>query len=428
MSTYVIPSIRPTSACCRPSAGCSGCGGSSGSSASSASACSLLYTLISIAIPILIQRAIDNAIVPHTQDRSRSGRISRPSAGSPLLRFVINFNRRYATARIGIRIEARMRELLYQAYLRYPRAFYDRHATGQVLSRATNDLYPIRYFIGWGLVQGIAERDDDRRRRDRPRARRPTTDALRGRFAAADRVRRQPLRTSRLTDLAPGAGAEGRRDGSRGRGRRRNRDGAGLRPRERRARALRRAGPRASAPPRSTRPASRRRTYRASTTCRPSRSPQSSSSAAARSSTAQHHHRPVRPLRDAPPPARLAARGASGGSSTWRSGRSPRPAAASAGSTASSRCPSRLAPRICRDQPLGLRFEQRELRLRRRGGRAARSRLRRRAGRDRGRLRIDGRRQDVAAEPSPALLRPDRRERARRRRRHARPADRRAAC
>jgi len=53
-----------------------------------------------------------------------------------------------------VRIEARMRELLYQAYLSFPRAFYDRHATGQVVSRATNDLYPIRYFIGWGLVQG----------------------------------------------------------------------------------------------------------------------------------------------------------------------------------------------------------------------------------------------------------------------------------
>jgi ABC-type multidrug transport system fused ATPase/permease subunit len=47
-----------------------------------------------------------------------------------------------------------MRELLYQAYLRFPRAFYDQHATGQVVSRATNDLYPIRYFIGWGMVQG----------------------------------------------------------------------------------------------------------------------------------------------------------------------------------------------------------------------------------------------------------------------------------
>ncbi len=111
-----------------------------------------VYALISIAIPLLMQRAIDDAIVHHT----------RPLwpyilgiVGLGTLRFGINFSRRYATARIGIRIEARMRELLYGAYLRYPRAFFDRHATGQVLSRATNDLYPIRYFIGWGLVQGM---------------------------------------------------------------------------------------------------------------------------------------------------------------------------------------------------------------------------------------------------------------------------------
>ena len=111
-----------------------------------------VYALISIAIPLLMQRAIDDAIVHHT----------RPLwpyvlaiVGLGTLRFGINFSRRYATARIGIRIEARMREMLYGAYLRYPRAFFDRHATGQVLSRATNDLYPIRYFIGWGLVQGM---------------------------------------------------------------------------------------------------------------------------------------------------------------------------------------------------------------------------------------------------------------------------------
>jgi ABC-type multidrug transport system fused ATPase/permease subunit len=114
--------------------------------------CSFLYTLISIAIPVLIQRAIDDSIVSHDHPIwPYLGAIGTLAAA----RFVINFNRRYATARIGIRIEARMRELLYEAYLRYPRAFYDRHATGQVLSRATNDLYPIRYFIGWGLVQGM---------------------------------------------------------------------------------------------------------------------------------------------------------------------------------------------------------------------------------------------------------------------------------
>src|SRR4051812_952009 len=112
----------------------------------------LVYTLISIAIPLLTQRAVDDSIVGH----------SHPLwpyivaiVGLAAIRFGVNFTRRFATARIGIRIEARMRELLYTAYLRYPRAFYDRHATGQVLSRATNDLYPIRYFIGWGLVQGM---------------------------------------------------------------------------------------------------------------------------------------------------------------------------------------------------------------------------------------------------------------------------------
>jgi ABC-type multidrug transport system fused ATPase/permease subunit len=108
------------------------------------------YTAISIAIPLLIQHAIDHAIVAQEQDLWP---YILAIVGLAAVRFVINFSRRYATARIGIRVEAHMRELLYTAYLRYPRAFYDRHATGQVLSRATNDLYPIRYFIGWGLVQ-----------------------------------------------------------------------------------------------------------------------------------------------------------------------------------------------------------------------------------------------------------------------------------
>jgi ABC-type multidrug transport system fused ATPase/permease subunit len=111
-----------------------------------------LYTLISIAVPLLTQRGIDDAIVGH---RHPLWPYIAAIVGLGTIRAGINFLRRYATARIGVRTEARMRELLYTAYLRYPRAFYDRHATGQVLSRATNDLYPIRYFIGWGLVQGV---------------------------------------------------------------------------------------------------------------------------------------------------------------------------------------------------------------------------------------------------------------------------------
>jgi ABC-type multidrug transport system fused ATPase/permease subunit len=116
-------------------------------------ACALAYTVLSLAIPIVLQHAIDDAIVPKHGDPLLPYVAAAMALG--LLRFGVNFTRRFATARIGVHIEARMRELLYSAYLHFPRAFFDRHPTGQVVSRATNDLFPIRYFIGWGMVQGI---------------------------------------------------------------------------------------------------------------------------------------------------------------------------------------------------------------------------------------------------------------------------------
>ena len=116
-------------------------------------ACALVFTLLSLTIPILVQRTIDDAI--DGGDRSLLVPYLAAIVVVASLRFVVNFTRRYATARIGITVEARLRSMLYDAYLRYPRAFYDRHATGEVISRATNDIYPVRYFIGWGVVQAI---------------------------------------------------------------------------------------------------------------------------------------------------------------------------------------------------------------------------------------------------------------------------------
>ena len=116
--------------------------------------CALATTALSLTIPILIRHAIDSSIAPVNGHRARLWPYLAAIVVLAAIRFGTNFTRRYATARVGIRVEARMRELLYQAYLRFPRAFYDQHATGQVVSRATNDLYPIRYFIGWGMVQG----------------------------------------------------------------------------------------------------------------------------------------------------------------------------------------------------------------------------------------------------------------------------------
>ncbi len=115
--------------------------------------CALGFTALSMTIPILIQRVIDESIVGPDDEKLL------PYLGLmvvlAVLRCGVNFTRRFATARIGIAVEARLRGMLYHAYLTYPRAFFDRHATGEVISRATNDIYPVRYFIGWGVVQGI---------------------------------------------------------------------------------------------------------------------------------------------------------------------------------------------------------------------------------------------------------------------------------
>ena len=115
--------------------------------------CALGVTGCTLAIPVLVQRTIDDAI--DGPDRSLLVPYLAAIVVIAALRFGVNFTRRYATARVGIAVEADLRSLLYDAYLRYPRAFYDRHATGEVISRATNDIYPVRYFVGWGVVQAI---------------------------------------------------------------------------------------------------------------------------------------------------------------------------------------------------------------------------------------------------------------------------------
>jgi ABC-type multidrug transport system fused ATPase/permease subunit len=112
------------------------------------------FTVVSLAIPVLVQRTIDDAIDADAGNLVLVGYLSLIAVAAGL-RFVLNYKRRYATARIGIAVEARLRQMMYEAYLRYPRAFYDRHATGEVISRATNDIYPVRYFIGWGVVQAL---------------------------------------------------------------------------------------------------------------------------------------------------------------------------------------------------------------------------------------------------------------------------------
>ena len=80
--------------------------------------CALAFTCLTLLIPILVQRTIDNAI--DGGDRSLLVPYLAAIVAVATLRFGINFTRRYATARIGVTVEARLRSKLYDAYLRFP--------------------------------------------------------------------------------------------------------------------------------------------------------------------------------------------------------------------------------------------------------------------------------------------------------------------
>ena len=150
--------------------------------------------------------AIDDAIAARIDDRLLP-LPRRDRRCSATLRFVVELHAPLRDRARRHRVEARLRELLYDAYLRYPRAFYDRHATGQVISRATNDLYPVRYFIGWGIVQGIQSAMMIIGVGDRARARQPAARARSPRSRCRRRRAGVVLRAPRHPDLAPRAGA-----------------------------------------------------------------------------------------------------------------------------------------------------------------------------------------------------------------------------
>ena len=74
-------------------------------------ACALVYSALSLGIPIVVQHAIDHSIKPTNGHRESLWPYLGVIVLLAAIRFPINFTRRYATSRTGIRVEWRMREL-----------------------------------------------------------------------------------------------------------------------------------------------------------------------------------------------------------------------------------------------------------------------------------------------------------------------------
>jgi ATP-binding cassette subfamily B protein len=69
-----------------------------------------------------------------------------------LARALFMIGRRLISGKQALGVEFDMRSALYAHLLRLSFGFYDRHQTGQLMSRATVDLQTVRFFLGYGLI------------------------------------------------------------------------------------------------------------------------------------------------------------------------------------------------------------------------------------------------------------------------------------
>jgi ABC-type multidrug transport system fused ATPase/permease subunit len=60
--------------------------------------------------------------------------------------------RRFISGRQALGVEYDLRDDIYAQLVRLSFGFYDRHQTGQLMSRATVDLQAVRFFLGYGLI------------------------------------------------------------------------------------------------------------------------------------------------------------------------------------------------------------------------------------------------------------------------------------
>jgi ATP-binding cassette subfamily B protein len=68
------------------------------------------------------------------------------------VRALLMMGRRLISGRQALGVEFDMRNGLYAKLQRLSFGFYDRHQTGQLMSRATVDLQAVRFFLGYGLI------------------------------------------------------------------------------------------------------------------------------------------------------------------------------------------------------------------------------------------------------------------------------------
>ena len=108
------------------------------------------YQAAQIALIWVTKHVIDSALAP--RDSHKLWLFVGAMIVLGAARAVLMFGRRMISGRQALAVEMDMRQGLYAHLVRLSFGFYDRHQTGQLMSRATVDLQGVRFFLGYGLI------------------------------------------------------------------------------------------------------------------------------------------------------------------------------------------------------------------------------------------------------------------------------------
>src|SRR2546430_5695367 len=103
-----------------------------------------------IALVAITGLVIDRAIRPH--DGHELAFLVGLIVVLGVVKAVLMIGRRLISGRLALGVEFDVRNRLYAPLVRLSFGFYDRHQTGQLMSRATVDLQGVRFFLGYGLI------------------------------------------------------------------------------------------------------------------------------------------------------------------------------------------------------------------------------------------------------------------------------------
>jgi len=103
-----------------------------------------------IALVWVTKHVIDSALRPHNTHKLWIFVWAIVALG--VVRAVLMAGRRLISGKQALAVEMDLRQSLYAHLVRLSFGFYDRHQTGQLMSRATVDLQGVRFFLGYGLI------------------------------------------------------------------------------------------------------------------------------------------------------------------------------------------------------------------------------------------------------------------------------------